>query len=273
MSDTPRIPPPLLENRHIRLKACRHGAMAYNARDIYVGRSLDLYGEYGEEEFRMLDQVLKPGMVALDIGANMGALTIPMAKKVGQTGTVLAFEPQREIFQLLCANASLNALHNIDARHAALGAAAGEILVPPFDYEKGGNFGGIAFGAYEAGERVAALTIDALELTRCHVMKVDVEGMENEVLRGAESTIGRFRPTLYLENDRRERAKELIERLFSMDYVAYWHLPRLFNPDNFFANPENVFDNLVSRNVLALPAEREVKVEQMRRITDPAEPF
>ncbi len=273
MSDAPLVPPALLENRHIRLKICRHGAMAYNARDAYVGRAFDLYGEYAEDEFRLLDQLLRPGMVALDAGANIGAHTIPMAKKVGADGAVLAFEPQREVFQLLSANVALNALHNVHTHHAALGAEAGEIVVPRIDYEKGGNYGGLALGGFEAGETVARRTVDGLGLPACHVMKIDVEGMENEVLAGAGDTIKRFRPTLYIENDRRERSEELISRLFSMEYRVYWHLPKLFNPDNFFANPDNVFGNIISRNILCLPAERNTAVEKMREITDPAETF
>lgn len=273
MPDAPQVPAPLLENGHIRLKRCRHGAMAYNARDQYVGRSLDLYGEYGEEEFGLLAQLLKPGMTALDIGANIGALTLPMARTVGAKGRVLAFEPQRAIFQLLTANAALNALSNIETRHAAVGAAAGDIVVPLIDYEKGGNYGALALGAFEAGERVPVVTVDGLGLAQCHVMKVDVEGMENEVLEGAKATIAEFRPTLYLENDRRERSEELLTRLLNLDYAAYWHCPRLYNADNFFANPQNTFANLISRNVLAVPRERDVKVQRMQRITDPAVKF
>lgn len=263
----------LLSNRHIRVKTCRHGPMAYPIGDAYVGRSFDLYGEYGEDEVRMLDQLLRPGMVALDIGANIGAHTVVMAQKVGPDGAVAAFEPQREIFQLLCTNVTLNALHNVRTYHSAVGAEAGDIIVPAIDYEKGGNFGGVALGGHDKGERVGCQTIDGLKLRQCHVMKIDVEGMENDVLRGAADTIAKFRPTLYLENDRRERSEELLNRVFSMDYKAYWHLPRLFSPDNYFANSENVFGNIVSRNILCLPRERNVTVEQMREITDPAETY
>ena len=247
--------------------------MAYMTGDRYVGRAFDLYGEYTEDEWRMLDQLLKPGMVALDIGANIGAHTIPMARKVGPAGQVLAFEPQRQVFQLLAANVALGALDNVRTEHAAVGAAPGEIMVPNIDYAKGGNFGGLALGEYDAGEPVPVRTVDRLALAQCHVMKIDVEGMERDVLEGARETIERLRPVLYVENDRRERSEALLTTLFSMDYRLYWHLPRLFSPDNFFANPDNVFDNLVSRNVLCLPRERDVTVVEMREITDASETF
>ena len=266
-------PKTVLTNQHIRVKSCRYGPMAYNIGDTYIGRSFDLYGEYVEEESRMLDQLLRPGMIALDIGANIGAHTIFMTKKVSPGGLVVAFEPQREIFQLLCANVALNALHNVHTHHAALGAELGEIIVPFIDYEKGGNFGGLTLGNHDKGETVPCRTIDDMKLRRCDVMKIDVEGMENEVIIGATQSIEKYRPALYIENDRRERSEELLTRLFDLNYRIFWHLPRLYNPANFFENHDNEFGNLISRNILCIPKERNISIEKMQEITDPAEDF
>jgi len=247
--------------------------MAYNIGDTYIGRSFDLYGEYVEEETRMLDQLLRPGMIALDIGANIGAHTIFMARKVLPGGLVAAFEPQREVFQLLCANIALNALHNVHTHHVALGAEPDEIIVPFIDYEKSGNFGGLALGDHDKGETVPCRTVDDMNLRRCDVMKIDVEGMENEVIAGATQCIEKFRPALYVENDRRERSEELLSRLFDLNYRVFWHLPRLYNPGNFFDNDDNEFGNLISRNILCIPNERQITIEKMQEITDPAVTF
>ena len=73
--------PPLLSERHMRLKQCRHGPMLYSTKDIYIGRSLDLYGEFSEGEVHFFGQVLQPGMVAIDVGANIGCHTVFMAKR------------------------------------------------------------------------------------------------------------------------------------------------------------------------------------------------
>ena len=72
-ADTPKTSDiaPLFEQGHLRLKSCRHGAMLYNSGDTYVGRSLDVYGEFSEGEIKVFDQVLKPGMIAIDAGANI----------------------------------------------------------------------------------------------------------------------------------------------------------------------------------------------------------
>ena len=96
--------PPLLSERHMRLKQCRHGPMLYSTKDIYICRSLDLYGEFSEGEVHFFGQVLQPGMVAIDVGANIGCFTVFMAKRVGPGGAVIALEPQRIIHQMLCAN-------------------------------------------------------------------------------------------------------------------------------------------------------------------------
>ncbi len=271
--DAQDLPGPLLSNGQIRVKTCRHRPMAYHVGDTYIGRAFDLYGEYAEAEAVFLAQLLKPGMAALDIGANIGALSIFMANAVGPRGAVLAMEPQRQVFQLLCANVALNALGNVYTYHAAAGASEGTILVPRVDYAKGGNFGGVSLIGTEKGEPVPCRTIDGLALGRCDLIKIDVEGMENEVVAGAAATIGRFRPTIYLENDRRDRSEELLGRMLDLDYRVYWHLPKLYNPDNFFKNPVNEYENLISRNIICLPAERQVTVENLKEITDPAVAF
>ena len=104
---------------------------------------------------------------------------------------------------------------------------------------------------------------------RCHFMKVDVEGMEVSAIEGAAETIRRHRPLLYVENDRREHSDALIRLIASLDYRLYWHLPRLFNPDNFAANPDNVFGDIISRNMLCVPTESTVKVEKMQPVEMP----
>src|SRR5215204_3016879 len=89
---------------YVRVKQCRHGRMMYNVNDQYIGRSLDLYGEYSEGEVDLFRQVLRPGDLALDVGANIGVHTVPMARLVGERGAVFAFEAQRTAYQTLCGN-------------------------------------------------------------------------------------------------------------------------------------------------------------------------
>ena len=151
----------------------------------------------------------------------------------------------------------------------AVGAGPGTILVPRVDYSVEENFGGIGLGTWEQGEPVAVETIDGLGLEACHLIKVDVEGMEAEALAGAEQAFRRWHPVLYVENDRREKAALLIQQILDLDYRMYWHFPPLFNLENFFAATENVFGRIVSYNMLCLPPGDPRTVRDLSEIRSP----
>jgi FkbM family methyltransferase len=238
----------------LAIRRCRYGTMMYLRQDMYVGRSFAEYGEYSEGEVALFRQWLRPGDVALDIGANLGAHTLPLAQLVGPAGAVFAFEPQRILFQILCGNVALNEIGNVRALPFALGRAAGSIKVPALDYGGINNFGGIALGA-EHGEDVTVITLDQLGLAQAKLIKIDVEGMELEVLAGATATLARCRPVLYVENDRVERAEALVACLQEAGYRMWWHTPPLYNPANFLGNPQNVFGGILSFNMVCLPGE------------------
>ena len=252
-------------------RACRHGQMVFNVNDQYVGRSLELYGEYSEGEVALFRQIVRAGDVVVDAGANLGAHTVPLAQMVGPTGAVIAFEPQRVVFQTLCANLALNSLTNVMAQQAALGGEAGHIVVPNIDYGRIANFGGVALGQYDRGEKVPVVRLDDLHLPRCRLIKIDVEGMEAEVLRGAGDTIARLMPILYLENDRKEKAAQLLRIVDSFGYLIHKHEPRLFNPENYLANGNNVFNTIVSRNLLCFHHTKPMTVEGSQPVAVPPE--
>ena len=97
--------------------------------------------------------------------------------------------------------------------------------------------------------------------------------MEEEVLSGATTTIEKYRPVLYVENDRREKSPSLIRFIQSLGYRMWWHLPPLYNPANYLGNHENIFANMVSINLLCLPKERETEFQD-NDVTSPDEwPF
>ena len=71
-------------------------------------------------------------------------------------------------------------------------------------------------------------------------------------MRGAARTIERFKPVLYVENDKRDKADELVRYIDSIGYNLYWHLPYYFSPNNFFGNSTNVFPNTISVNMVCV---------------------
>lgn len=257
---------PIFENPPMRMKACRHGNMLYNTHDVYIGRSFDLYGEYAESEMSLLAHLVKPGQNVYDVGANIGAHTIFFAQTVGPQGRVLSFEPQRPVFQTLCANVALNALDNVMTFHAGAGEGAGTATVPLLNYNSEGNFGGISLSGQQGGETVQVMALDQIGLPSLALIKIDVEGMELEVLKGAAQTIAKHMPALYVENDRKEKSPELLTHVLAMGYRAYWHLPPLYNADNFAGNQDNVFANTVSVNLLCLPASADQNIEGLKEV-------
>jgi FkbM family methyltransferase len=259
----------LISGTSVRLKQTRFGAMLYCICDEYVGRSLDLYGEFSVEEAELFGRMIKPGMAVLDVGAHIGVHTLCFAAAVGPNGGVLAFEPQAFLHQILCANLLLNEIVNVRAIRGGIGQASGQAWIPPIDYGALGNFGGVSLQSARGAEAVSIASIDSLALAQCDFIKVDVEGMEEDVIAGATRTISKFKPFLYVENDRREQSAALIRRLAGLDYVSYWHLPRYYRPDNLYGNPVNVFGGMVSVNMVCVPKGRELGLDGLERITDP----
>ena len=253
------------------LCTCRWGPMVYNKHDVYVGRSLGKYGEFSWLEQALFQRIVTRGATVVDAGANVGAHTVPLSKYVGEQGKVHAFEPQRLVFQALCANLALNQGENVHAYREALGADEGIGRVPNPDPRASNNFGGVSMHESDAVEPVRRRTLDSLELPACHFIKADVEGMEAEVLRGASATIEAHRPVLYVENDREERSADLITLIAGMRYEIFWHTPPLFNPDNFARDREDIFNGVVSVNLLCLPAESKREIAGLRRVTSPTD--
>lgn len=252
-----------------RLVRARHGLMLFNRRDRYIGRSLDRYGEFSEGECDLFRQLLKPGQTVVEAGANVGAHTLPLAQLVGKTGRVFAFEPQRVLFQILCGNVALNGRTNVECSQKALGDQPGWLRAAAVDYGQESNLGGVHLGSGESGEAVEVRTLDSLQLAACHLLKVDVEGMELSVLRGGVQTIAAHRPLLYVENDRPEQSPALIEFLLAQGYELYWHLPPLFRGDNYFGNPQDEFPGIVSANMLGVHQSLKASVAGLRRIEGP----
>ncbi|MDX8386779.1 MAG: FkbM family methyltransferase [Gallionella sp.] len=243
------------------LSKCRHGWMLYHTADQYIGRGLKKYGEFSEGEAALFQQLLRQGDVVVEAGANFGAHTVAMAKMVGEQGNIIAFEPQRLVYQTMVANVALNSLTNVITLQAGLGAYPGSIKIPVLNPAKGHNFGGFSIGSHSDGEEVPVKTIDSLNLSRCRLIKADVEGMECDVLEGARDTITKLKPMLYVENDRAEHSPQLIALIQSFGYRLWWHLPRMYNPDNFRADSENLFGNIVSVNMVCLPQEIQTTID------------
>ncbi len=253
------VPPPspgvdeLMERLGLGRCPCRAGDMLCWPGDRIVGHVLHRYGEYSPGELQLLTALCGPGDTVVEAGAFIGALTVPLARHLGPTGRLIAFEPQPDASQVLAANLALNGLSRVECRQAGLGATSGRWCVPARDGRVGGNLGDTRLLPAGAGHPVRVVPLDDLALPRCHLIKADVQGMEADVLAGARQTIARHRPWLYLENDQHDRSPALLELVFSLGYRAWWHLPALCEPANFRNAPLDHLANVVSVNILCAP--------------------
>ncbi len=232
--------------------------MLFPRGDMFIGKSLELYGEWSEGEVVLFSHLLVPGDQVVEAGANIGAHTLALSRQVGPAGKVWALEPQKLVFQMLCANLGLSEIENVEPLHAAGGSQTGSTLIPRVGYGANANFGGVATGDGE--DKVPVIAIDELKLAHCKLIKIDVEGHEIDVLSGAVDTITRLRPCLFVEDDRADQHPYLMELLRRFGYRAWWHCSPIFNPENFRRNPVNMFGNVLSINLFCLPEETAAEI-------------
>ncbi len=152
-------------------------------------------GTYEAGLLHVMGMCLREGDTFVDVGSNIGLMSLHASWLVGETGLVLSFEPEPDSYKLLLRNLDLNSATNVRPYGVALGSSKGKAMI----YGKGPNRGGASLlepsVPHPPGEEVPVETLDGLlglsETNAIRMMKVDVEGYELEVLRGAKSILGR----------------------------------------------------------------------------------
>ena len=172
-----------------------------------IGKSLFISGCYEPNEFAYLDEIIKPDMKIVDIGANIGLYTIWMAKRIQDGGEVIALEPSSREFKRLEQNIILNDLDNVTMLKtgASDSRRSGKLHISN-DNEPGLNtLGEITYSNIDeiAIEDIALNKVDNilsdLKIGHVDIIKIDVEGHEYFALQGMEDTLKRDHPILILE--------------------------------------------------------------------------
>ena len=242
---------------------CRHGLFSHFDLDTTIRRSLELYGEWAEHEIYLFSRHIKAGSTVLDIGSNIGTHTIALSRIIGHEGTVYSLEAQHLIFQMLGMNILLNQACNV----VALNSLVQNKLQPKYilyeNASNGKNYGATSyksdnFYGLKNSVPILGLTVDSLNLRKCDFIKIDVEGMELDVLRGAIDTIDQHRPYIYFEQNNRKNFAEIFLNLKAKGYSLYWHVSNPFNKNNFNNHNLNIFGGTCEVNIFAVPNTREL---------------
>ena len=170
-----------------------------------TSRAIFITGRYEPNEFCLLTRVLQPGMTFVDVGANIGLYAMFAARKVMPGGTVLAIEPSSREYENLVKNIEANRIE-VRALRIAVTDRVGraELLVAPLSNAGHNTLGAFGYGTpLERKEGVPMAPLDDIVadqgLRRLDVIKMDVEGAELMVLRGASRVLREFRPLWLLE--------------------------------------------------------------------------
>jgi FkbM family methyltransferase len=176
--------------------------MFFPAQRKGFGKFIFAFREYYDPELEYLERVLSPGKVFIDVGANFGVYTLIASKLVGEHGRVFAFEPTAESFQVLQQNLALTNFSNVRAFQVALAQTTGKARLYHSSDPRGNSLGRDP-GCGDKGEDVQTEALDNLfdenGIDRLDVMKVDVEGAEELVLRGAIRSITMHKPVVIFE--------------------------------------------------------------------------
>ncbi len=225
-----------------------HGAMLVNRFDFNVAPNGGVYGvghnlletsSFDPPELNLIMQILVlqkalrgDGVVMVDGGANVGVHALTAGRLMQGWGSVISIEAQERVFYALAGNVAMNNLFNVKVRWNALAQTPGIIDIPVPDYLRPSSFGSLEMQYTAASENIGqpidmqkcqpvqSISIDSLELPRLDFMKLDVEGMEEQVILGASETLARCRPVLHIEQLKSDQ-QSLHNMVESFGYVMY----------------------------------------------------
>ena len=237
--------------RYNVLTSSDFGTMIVNRFDAAVSFNLSINGTWDKVAVQVLQQLARAlvrqrkRIVAVDVGANLGALAVPLGRVLEDHGVVHAFEPQRLVYYMLCGNVAIASLENVYCHRLAVSdRPGGSIELPTYRLDKIVNIGayqlertedtdfdGVATGG---NEQVDVISLDSFGLERLDLLKIDVEGMELKVLQGAARLIDEHRPAILFEALKGQQ-DPLKQFFWQRDYRLYDYL------HNTLAVPRGLF--------------------------------
>jgi len=212
----------------------------------YIGCSIYNRGIYEPKTSKIIKNFLSEGMTSIDIGASNGVHSLRMAKCVGETGKVYAFEPSRERFDYLMKNININNVRNIIAENKGISNEHS------FQNIKETGFVRMDNKKHDpVFNRAEIVTLDAYvkknNLKDVDFIKIDTDGWEYKIISGAEEVLKKYKPVIIMEMRGMFFGNKTVEDLvLFLSNLGY----RFFREDTLqeFISEESVIDE-VSKNV------------------------
>jgi FkbM family methyltransferase len=216
-----------LEKNRIVVARAGPAGQRFRMRLAWQGHTACALGIYEPEVIRALQDHLRVGDTCLDVGGHVGYLAVIMARLVGPSGRVVAFEPVPGTFEALRANVRLNELHNVALECTAVGESDGIIsLYCDGNQELSWTPSVAAYsvtGNCPTKISVPVLSLDcylAKTALRPNLVKIDVEGAELAVLQGARRMLLECRPVLLIEIHGEQHRAEVLRLLEGCGYAV-----------------------------------------------------
>jgi len=205
----------------------QHGPFILNRHCAYAAQHMIKTGQtHIEAELNNILEIAKllpQQCVVVDAGANVGMVTIPLAQAIAnRKGVVHAFEAQRMIAYALSGAVALNDLENVFVYNKALGSSCRTLSIETPDYAKIQDFGmySLTEKHSQPTTQIEQVTIDSLNLPQLDFLKIDVEGMDIEVLKGAQQSLKAHQPWCWVEYWKLE-ISDIKQQFSSLDYDFY----------------------------------------------------
>jgi FkbM family methyltransferase len=199
------------------MKITKYGAIIET--DTHIGKWVEETGrlDFDQSFFKAIRQFVKPNMCIVDAGANIGAYTYGFSKMLNTYGSIHAFEPLPNVYE--CLKHNTKDLKNVKTYNLALGSKKGVVNMITEE-----NIGASRI-SNEGNIKVNIIDLDSVELNKCDLIKVDIEGFEIDFLEGAKKTIFKYKPVLIMEVNKIQLERqgrsvnELFDKLNSLGYL------------------------------------------------------
>lgn len=225
-------------NKNLKTINTKFGKIVININDQFIGKSFLNQKYWGLQDVEIISKIVefkckkKNKIVFYDVGANIGTHSIALSNIFKNKIVIRAFEAQSNIYEMFNQSIRINNLNNIELYHNAVSDKNDEIIkIDLPDYSKHNNFGGLElFKPFQNSdnaqmqktgifEDVKTIKLDIFN-EEVDFIKIDVEGMENLVLKGSENLIVNHRPFLFMEL-LKSKLEDITDFFKDKDYTIY----------------------------------------------------